>query len=75
MNRFGQRNGTAAAFNILAAAKCGHIAMPIGWEDAVRLQLVSYGYWGRESPDIAKSKTIVESLFKSMSKDEADNQG
>jgi hypothetical protein len=55
--------GTAAALLIVAAVKCGHISVPTEWRESVEMQSSTLKYWETESPDIKKSRFILETAL------------
>jgi hypothetical protein len=61
------RTGTAAAFCIIAAAKCGHINLPETWAETVQLQVELLRYWEEEAPDIAKSRVVLQEMIEDFS--------
>lgn len=57
---FGLRCGATASFQLLAARKASHVAMPPGWIGAIRTQLSTHRYWEYESSDIQRTREIIE---------------
>ncbi|KAH7399863.1 hypothetical protein BKA64DRAFT_642021 [Cadophora sp. MPI-SDFR-AT-0126] len=57
------RNGTSAAFRIIAAVKCGHLDVPPGWQKVVLNHVSILKYWEGEALDLARARGILEKLL------------
>lgn len=52
-----------ASFTFTAAAKSGRVAVASEWEDRIKQVIATLASWEAESPDLHKSREVLEELF------------
>ncbi|PMD33104.1 hypothetical protein L207DRAFT_399121, partial [Hyaloscypha variabilis F] len=52
-----------ASFTVIAAAKSGRVEVAPEWEDRIKLVIATLAFWEGESPDVRKSREVLEELF------------
>ena len=52
-----------ASFSVIAAAKSGRVNVKPEWEDRIEQVIATLAFWEAESPDLVKSRRVLEELF------------
>lgn len=64
------RVSVSAALSILAAAKVGYTALPLGWRHSVQLAIETLQYWEQEAPgDLRLARVILQGLYADVAAD------
>ncbi|EXJ90828.1 hypothetical protein A1O1_03933 [Capronia coronata CBS 617.96] len=56
-------HGSGVSLALIAASRCGHIEMPLGWETSVETHISILRYWEAECPEFAKARMVIETEF------------